>query len=60
MKSFRIAVIPGDASARKSARGLRVGGGGRKFGIQWKFDEFDWAATTTEARPMMPKTRSTG
>jgi len=45
MKSFRIAVIPGDGIGKEvMPEGLRaLEAAGRKFGIQWKFDEFDWS-----------------
>ncbi len=45
MKSFRIAVIPGDGIGKEvMPEGLRVlEAVGRKFGIQWKFDELDWS-----------------
>jgi len=45
MKQFRIAVIPGDGIGKEvMPEGLRVlEAAGRKFGIQWKFDEFDWS-----------------
>jgi tartrate dehydrogenase/decarboxylase/D-malate dehydrogenase len=45
MKQFRIAVIPGDGIGKEvMPEGLRVlEATGRKFGIQWKFDEFDWS-----------------
>jgi tartrate dehydrogenase/decarboxylase/D-malate dehydrogenase len=45
MKSFRIAVIPGDGIGKEvMPEGLRVmEAAGRKFGIQFKFDEFDWS-----------------
>ena len=43
MKTFRIAVIPGDGIGKEvMPEGLRVlEAVGRKFGIQWKFDELD-------------------
>ncbi|MGZ8202247.1 MAG: isocitrate/isopropylmalate family dehydrogenase, partial [Burkholderiales bacterium] len=45
MKKFRIAVIPGDGIGKEvMPEGLRVlEAAGRKFGIEWKFDEFDWS-----------------
>ena len=45
MKQFRIAVIPGDGIGKEvMPEGLRVlEAAGRKFGIEWKFDEFDWS-----------------
>ena len=45
MKQFRIAVIAGDGIGKEvMPEGLRVlEAAGRKFGIQWKFDEFDWS-----------------
>jgi tartrate dehydrogenase/decarboxylase/D-malate dehydrogenase len=45
MKSFRIAIIPGDGIGKEvMPEGLRVlEAAGRKFGIQWQFDEFDWS-----------------
>lgn len=45
MKSFRIAVIPGDGIGKEvMPEGLRVMEAvGRKFGIQFKFDELDWS-----------------
>src|SRR5262249_54155730 len=45
MKQFRIAVIPGDGIGKEvMPEGLRaMEAAGRKFGIQWKFDEFDWS-----------------
>ena len=45
MKKFRIAVIPGDGIGKEvMPEGLRVlEAAGRKFGIQWQFDEFDWS-----------------
>jgi tartrate dehydrogenase/decarboxylase/D-malate dehydrogenase len=45
MKQFRIAVIPGDGIGKEvMPEGLRaLEAAGRKFGIQWKLDEFDWS-----------------
>lgn len=45
MKTFRIAVIPGDGIGKEvMPEGLRVlEAAGRKFGIQFKFDEYDWS-----------------
>jgi len=45
MKKFRIAVIPGDGIGKEvMPEGLRaLEAVGRKFDIQWKFDEFDWS-----------------
>jgi tartrate dehydrogenase/decarboxylase/D-malate dehydrogenase len=45
MKQFRIAVIPGDGIGKEvMPEGLRaLEAAGRRFGIQWKFDEFDWS-----------------
>ena len=45
MKKFRIAVIPGDGIGKEvMPEGLRVlEAAGRKFDIQWQFDEFDWS-----------------
>ena len=45
MKSFRIAVIPGDGIGKEiMPEGLRVlEAVGRKFDIQFKFDELDWS-----------------
>jgi len=45
MKKFRIAVIPGDGIGREvMPEGLRVmEAAGRRFGVEWKFDEFDWS-----------------
>jgi tartrate dehydrogenase/decarboxylase/D-malate dehydrogenase len=45
MKQFRIAVIPGDGIGKEvMPEGLRaLEAAGRKFGIRWKFDEFDWS-----------------
>src|SRR3954465_10893849 len=45
MKQFRIAVIPGDGIGKEvMPEGLRaLEAAGRKFDIQWKFDEFDWS-----------------
>ena len=45
MKKFRIAVIPGDGIGKEvMPEGLRVlEAAGRKFGIEWQFDEFDWS-----------------
>ncbi|HET7158246.1 MAG TPA: isocitrate/isopropylmalate family dehydrogenase, partial [Burkholderiales bacterium] len=45
MKKFRIAVIPGDGIGKEvMPEGVRVmEAAGRKFGIEWKFDEFDWS-----------------
>jgi tartrate dehydrogenase/decarboxylase/D-malate dehydrogenase len=45
MKTFRIAVIPGDGIGKEvMPEGLRVlEAVGRKFNIQFKFDELDWS-----------------
>ena len=45
MKQFRVAVIPGDGIGKEvMPEGLRaLEAAGRKFGIQWKFDELDWS-----------------
>jgi tartrate dehydrogenase/decarboxylase / D-malate dehydrogenase len=45
MKQFRVAVIPGDGIGKEvMPEGLRaLEAAGRKFGVQWKFDEFDWS-----------------
>ena len=45
MKKFRIAVIPGDGIGKEvMPEGLRtLEAAGRKFGIEFKFDEFDWS-----------------
>ena len=45
MKKFRIAVIPGDGIGKEvMPDGLRtLEAVGRKFGIEWQFDEFDWS-----------------
>ena len=45
MKTFRIAVIPGDGIGKEvMPEGLRVlEAVGRKFDIQFKFDELDWS-----------------
>ena len=45
MTRFRIAVIPGDGIGKEvMPEGLRVlEAAGRKFGIEWKFDEHDWS-----------------
>mgnify|MGYP003335389813 CR=1 FL=1 len=45
MKQFRIAVIPGDGIGKEvMPEGLRaLEAVGRKFGIEFKFDEFDWS-----------------
>jgi tartrate dehydrogenase/decarboxylase/D-malate dehydrogenase len=45
MKKFRIAVIPGDGIGKEvMPEGVRVmEAAGRKFGIEWQFDEFDWS-----------------
>jgi tartrate dehydrogenase/decarboxylase / D-malate dehydrogenase len=58
MKSFRIAVIPGDGIGKEvMPEGLRVlEAVGRKFDIQWKFDEFDWSCDYHEKHGrMMPE-----
>jgi tartrate dehydrogenase/decarboxylase/D-malate dehydrogenase len=45
MKKFKIAVIPGDGIGKEvMPEGLRaLEAAGRKFGIQWTFDELDWS-----------------
>src|SRR5688572_28746413 len=45
MKKFRIAVIPGDGIGKEvMPEGVRVlEAAGRKFGIEWQFDDFDWS-----------------
>src|SRR5687767_15620152 len=58
MKQFRIAVIPGDGIGKEvMPEGLRVlEAAGRKFDIQWKFDEFDWSCDYYEKHgTMMPE-----
>ena len=44
-KTYRIAVIPGDGIGKEvMPEGLRaLEAVGRKFGIEFKFDEFDWS-----------------
>ena len=57
MKQFRIAVIPGDGIGKEvMPEGLRaLEAAGRKFGIEWKFDEFDWSCDYYEKHgTMMP------
>ena len=41
----RVAVIPGDGIGKEvMPEGLRaLEAVGRKFGIEWQFDEFDWS-----------------
>ena len=58
MKKFRIAVIPGDGIGKEvMPEGLRVlEAVGRKFDIEWKFDEFDWSCDYFEKHgTMMPE-----
>ena len=55
--THRIAVIPGDGIGKEvMPEGLRVlEAAGRKFGIEWKFDEFDWSCDYYEKHgTMMP------
>ena len=58
MKQFRIAVIPGDGIGKEvMPEGLRVlEAAGRKFGVQWNFDERDWSCDYFEKHGhMMPE-----
>ena len=58
MKQFRIAVIPGDGIGKEvMPEGLRVlEAAGRKFGIEWQLDEFDWSCDYYEKHGrMMPE-----
>ncbi len=58
MARHRIAVIPGDGIGKEvMPEGLRVlEAAGRKFDIQWKFDEFDWSCDYYEKHgTMMPE-----
>lgn len=50
MASYRIAVIPGDGIGREVVpEGLRVlEAVGRRFAIDWQFDEFDWSTARFE------------
>lgn len=50
MASYRIAVIPGDGIGRETVpEGLRVlDVVGRRFGIEWQFDELDWSTARYE------------
>ena len=45
MAKHRIAVVPGDGIGKEvMPEGLRaLEAVGRKFGIEFKFDEFDWS-----------------
>ena len=57
MKKFRIAVIPGDGIGKEvMPEGLRaLEAVGRKFGIEWQFDELDWSCDYfAEHGKMMP------
>ena len=50
MAHFRIAVVPGDGIGREVVpEGLRVlEAVGRRYGIDWTFDEFDWGCARFE------------
>lgn len=50
MASYRIAVIPGDGIGREVVpEGLRVlEAAGRRFGIDWQFEELDWSTARYE------------
>jgi isocitrate/isopropylmalate dehydrogenase len=61
MKKFKIAVIPGDGIGKEvMPEGLRaLEAAGRKFGIQWTFDELDWSCDyhddTCQRYPARPR-----
>lgn len=58
MKSYRIAVIPGDGIGKEVVpEGIRVlEAAGRRFDIKFKWDEFPWSCETyTNTGRMMPK-----
>ena len=58
MKKYRIAYIPGDGIGRETGpEGIRaLEAAGRKFGIDLKFDEFDWSCDYyTKHGRMMPE-----
>jgi len=58
MSSYRIAVIPGDGIGREVVpEGIRVlEAAGRKFGIDFQWQEFDWSCETYRATGrMMPE-----
>ena len=50
MKKYKIAYIPGDGIGRETGpEGVRVlEAAARKFGIEFKFDEFDWSSIDEE------------
>jgi len=58
MKTYRIAVIPGDGIGKEVVpEGLRVlEATGRRFGIDFRFDHFDWSCETyRRTGRMMPE-----
>src|SRR5450631_2391508 len=58
MKTYRIAVIPGDGIGKEVVpEGLRVlEAAGRRFGIQYSFTHFDWSCETyVKTGKMMPE-----